>query len=128
MLFRNSPEENARYSFKIDRTQTLACAIKKTQLSSPSPAVILSVSHLQGLMALPKFLFLSIFHALSHFLLQNSFTFSVTALISSPQFPFHFLPFRLQVSLTLTTSPLSASKLSLLAFLLVELGCAVVCS
>lgn len=54
VLFRNSQEENARYSFKIDRAQTLACAIKKTQLSSPSPAVILSVSHLQGLLALPN--------------------------------------------------------------------------
>lgn len=54
-LFRNSQGENAQYSFKIDSTETLACAIKKTQLSSPSPAVILSVSHLQGLLALPNF-------------------------------------------------------------------------
>lgn len=54
VLFRNSQEENAQYSLKIDRTQALACAIKKTQLSSPSPAVILSVSHLQGLLALPN--------------------------------------------------------------------------
>lgn len=51
--------------------------------------------------------FLSIFHTLSHFLLQNSFTFSVTALISSLQFPFHFLFLRLQVCLTLTTSSFS---------------------
>lgn len=55
VLFRNAQEENACYSFKTDRTQTLACAIKKTQLSSHSSAVILSVSHLQGLLALPNF-------------------------------------------------------------------------
>lgn len=40
-------------------------------------------------------------------LAKNPFTFSVTALISSLQFPFHFLSFRLQVSLT--TNHLSLS-------------------
>lgn len=60
-----------------------------------------------------RFLFLSISHTLSHFLFAKLFyVFSVTDLISSPQFPFHFLPFSLQVSLTLTTSSLSASRLS----------------
>lgn len=70
VLFRNSQEENTRYSFKTDRTQTLACAIKKTQLSSPSPAVILSVSHFQGLLALPNFSS-SPSSTLSHFPLQK---------------------------------------------------------
>lgn len=46
----------------------------------------------------------------SLFLSRNSFTFSATALISSLQFPFHFLSFKLQVSLMLTTSSLSAFK------------------
>ena len=99
---------------------------QKTQLSSPALTVIFSVSHLQGLLALPHFLFLPIFHTLSHFLFQNSFTLSVTALISSLQFPFDFLCFRIQLSLIVTTSSLSASKLSLLNFLLVVLGCVMV--
>lgn len=111
-LFRNSQEENSWYAFKTDRTQTLPCAIKKTQLSSPFPSVTFSVSHLQGLLVLPDFSSSPSPTLSATSSLQLFYGFSVTDLISSPQFPFHFLPFSLQVSLTLTTSSLSASRLS----------------
>lgn len=75
VLFRNSQEENSWYAFKTDRTQTLPCAIKKTQLSSPSPTVIFSVSHLQGLLALPDFSSSPSSALSSTSSLQNSFTF-----------------------------------------------------
>lgn len=74
-LFRNSQEKNSWYAFKTDRTQTLPCAIKKTQLSSPSPSVTFSVSHLQGLLALPDFSSSPSYTLSATSSLQNSFTF-----------------------------------------------------
>lgn len=51
VLFGNAQEWNAWHSFRIDGTQT--SATKKTQLSSPTQTVMLSVFQLQGLVTLP---------------------------------------------------------------------------
>lgn len=107
VLFRNSQGKNALYESETGRTRTLAGAIKKTQLSSPSAAVTLSVSHLQGLLALPS----STLPATS----ASRAPFAVTALISSPP-----------ISFSLAAPLISAPVLSLHASLPVDRGRVVV--
>lgn len=107
-LFRNSQVTIQVFPLAKEKDK-IQVFIKKTQLSSHSPAVTLSLSHPGGFPALPSFISILPPLPLAPFTFLSQKLSAAAAFISSFQFPFHFLYLKIGVSLMLTTSSLSVS-------------------